>query len=572
MILLKKVWSTLDEFKTKSLIFGFILIITAIFETIGVGIIYQLLNVITDENFIKSNYYFLYLKNKFEFNYNQLFFLLIFTILLIFFIKNSLIIFFAKWQQNFLNLFDIYLSDKLFSYYINQPFEKYIENNSSTYVRNLTYEMSNFKGALQNLMSLMTEIIILSFISFFLIYINPIATFIIFIILFLSTSFYFFGPLNKILKKWSRARLNFSNIYTKNLIQGLESVKEIRVYQSEEEVRENHYNSKKKVNDLLRNLVVLNTIPRNLFEIIIIIILSSFIGYYTIENKNFLQIIPLIGVYLAAAYKILPSMVKILNSINSLKFFNASIIHIYNEIKKEKKFFLNKKKFKNINSFKNLRFKKINFQYSKSNKKILKNISFCIKRGEMIGIKGESGSGKSTLINLMLGLLKPTSGKILINEETLETDNENWLKMISYVPQNIYITDENIFKNIGFGKKLFEIKKDKVIRLLRKLRIYKTVKSKGLKKNLGQRGSFFSGGQAQRIVLARALYKNPEVIFFDEATSSLDKNNEENIVKLILSLKRKKTLIISSHNNQILKLCDTVLNINNGFIKKQFSD
>ena len=138
---------------------------------------------------------------------------------------------------------------------------------------------------------------------------------------------------------------------------------------------------------------------------------------------------------------------------------------------------------------------------------------------------------------------------------------------ISYVPQNIYITDDNIYKNIGFGKKIYEINKQKVIVLLKKLKIYKDIKLKGFSKNVGQRGSFFSGGQAQRIVLARALYKDPEVIFFDEATSSLDKKNEKNIFKLILKLKGKKTLVISSHNDELLNMCDYVLNLNKGLIK-----
>ncbi len=567
MKLLKKIWNTLGVYKTKSIIFGFILIITAIFETLGVGIIYQILKIISDENFIQNNYYFIYLKNNYNFNFNELLLAIISSILLIFIIKNSLIVYFARWQQGFLNLFDIYLSDKLFSYYINQPFERYLKNNSSIYVRNLTYEMSNFKGALQNLMNLLTEGIILIFISCFLLYINPIATLIIFFILFVFSSFYFFGPLNKLLKKWSKERLNFSDKYTKHLIQGLESVKEIRVYQSENEARTNHYNAKKKVNDLMRHLVVLNVIPRNLFEIITIFILSSCIAYYSIKGQNLIEIIPLVGVYLAAAYKILPSMVKILNSINSLKFFYASIDHIYNELREQKKINFKEVNKDKIDSFKSLKFINVNFKYSKTNKKILSNFSLNLKKGDIIGIKGESGSGKSTLINLMLGLLKPTNGKILLNGKNLEMNNRGWLKIISYVPQNIYITDDNIYKNIGFGKKIYEINKQKVIVLLKKLKIYKDIKLKGFSKNVGQRGSFFSGGQAQRIVLARALYKDPEVIFFDEATSSLDKKNEKNIFKLILKLKGKKTLVISSHNDELLNMCDYVLNLNKGLIK-----
>ena len=568
MNLLKKIWDSLGQFKIKSIYFGLILIITAVFETLGVGIIYQILKIIVDPEFIDNNYFLSFIGKYFNVNNNQLVLIILFSILIIFIIKNTLIVMFSKWQQNFLNLFDVYLSDKLFSYYINQPYERYLKNNSSVYVRNLTVEMSNYKGALQQLITLITEGIILIFISCFLIYINPIATLIIFVILCLFSSFYFFGPINSFLKKWSKERLYFSDRYTKYLIQGLSSVKEIRVYQSEQEVRDEHYNSKKNVNNLTRHLVVLNVIPRNLFEIITIFLLSSYIAYFVLNEKSLVNMIPLIAVYLAAAYKILPSMVKILNSLNTLKFLYASINHIYNELKQAEKIYNNKREDKTIDEFKELEFKNVSFKYSNAKKNVLNNVSLKVKKGEIIGIKGDSGSGKSTLINLMLGLLHPLSGQIFVNKRNLEKTNKNWLKIISYVPQNIYIADANIFKNVGFGKKIFEINKQKVISILKKLNIYKDIKLKGLNKNLGERGSFFSGGQSQRIVFARALYKDPDIIFFDEATTGLDKKNEQNIFKLLLKLKDRKTLIISSHNDDLLNICDHIFEIKNDSIFK----
>ena len=569
MNLLKKIWTSLGPFKIKSVYFGLILILTAIFETLGIGIIYQIIKIIVEPDFINNNYYLSSFRSYLNISGDQFILLILFSILVIFIIKNTIIVLFTKWQQNFLNIFDVYLSDKLFSYYINQPFERYIKNNSSVYVRNLTVEMSNYKGALQQLITLITEGIILSFISLFLLYINPIATLLIFLILCLFSSFYFFGPINNFLKKWSKERLFFSEKYTKYLIQGLSSVKEIRVYQSEQEARDQHYSSKKNVNDLTRHLVVLNAIPKNLFEIIIIFLLSSYIAYFIINEKSLIGIIPLIAVYLAAAYKILPSIVKILNSLNSLKFLHASTNHIYNELENAEKIYNKKKDEKKIEDFKELEFKNVTFKYGGTKKNVLQNISFKIKKGEIIVIKGESGSGKSTLINLMLGLLKPGSGNVYINKKNLEKLNQSWLKIISYVPQNIYVTDSNIFKNVGFGKKLFEINKLKVISILKKLRIYKDIKLKGLYRNLGERGSFFSGGQSQRIVFARALYKDPNVIFFDEATTGLDKKNEENVFKLLLKLKDKKTLIISSHSEELLNICDRVFEVKKGNLIKR---
>jgi len=569
MKLLRNIWWCLGNLKYKTTIFAFILLISVIFETLGVGVIYQILKIITDTSYIENNEYFSLISREFNFNNNELLILITIIILIIFVIKNTLIVFFTKWQQDFLNLFDISISDKLFSYYINQPYEKYLKNNSSVYVRNLTYEMSNFKGALQILLILATESVIIFFIAGFLIYIDPIATFAIFFVLLIFSSVYFFGPINRSLKEWSEKRLFFSSKYTKYLIEGLAAVKEIRVYQSQKKARDDHYNNKKKVNDLVRHLVVLNTIPKNIFEIITISIVCIYIVNFTLSGKNLISIIPSIGVYLAAAYKILPSLVKIINSINSLKFSKASIDHIYNDLREAEIINKNKTTITNIENFKKIEFKNVSFKYANSKKKILNDISLKIKKGEIVGIKGESGGGKSTIINLMLGLIKPTKGKIFINDKDLTKLGENWLKIVSYVPQNLFITDNNIFENIGFGKKINEINKSRVIQILKKLRIYKEIKLKGLKKDLGERGVFFSGGQAQRIVFARALYKNPDIIFFDEATNGLDKKNEQNIFKLLLQLKERKTLIISSHNYDLLNLCDYIIELEKGTIKKK---
>jgi ATP-binding cassette, subfamily B, bacterial PglK len=566
---LKKVWNGLENFKKKTILFALILLVTAFFETLGIGVIYQVLRIITDTGFIENNLYLGSIKENLDINNNQLIIVILGVILFIFIIKNTLSVLFIKWQQNFLNLFDVYVSDKLFTYYINQPYEKYIKNNSSIYVRNLTVEISNFKGALQQLMTLISEGVILLFIGGALVFVNPIISMIIFCIFLIFCSFYFIGPIDIFLKKSSKERLFFSNKYTKFLIQGLASVKEIRVYQSEIEARSEHYNSKKKVNDLTKHLVVLNAIPKNLFEVITFFLLASYITYYALNDQNLLNIIPTIGVYLAAAYKILPSIVKILNSINTLKFLGASIDHIHQELKNAKKNNNALEDKNSIKDFKYLEFKNVSFKYLNTKKYILRNTSLKIKKGEIIGLKGESGSGKSTLINLMLGLLKPTYGEILVNGKNLKNYNKSWLKLLSYVPQNVFVTDSNIFKNVGFGKKISEINKTKVIDLLKNLNIFKDIKLKGLNRNLGERGNFFSGGQIQRIVFARALYKDPDIIFFDEATNGLDSKNEKNIFKLLLKLKDKKTLIISSHNQDLLNICDYIFDVNKGKVLKK---
>lgn len=339
-------------------------------------------------------------------------------------------------------------------------------------------------------------------------------------------------------------------------------MKEIRIYQSENEASKDHYENKRSVNRLIKKIAVLNVIPKNFFEIIIICMISIYILISVNSERKLIELIPLLGVYLAGAYKILPSIIKVINSINRIKFSSASINHINSELKlanKSKQIY--KQKEHELNKFNELVFDNVSFKYKSTNKWIIKKISLKIKRGEFVGIKGESGKGKSTMINLMLGLLNPVKGKILINQNDLSLQKKNWLKILSYVPQNLFIIDDNIFKNIALGKKNAEIDKPKVIRILKQMRIYSNVKLKGINRSLGERGVKFSGGQAQRVVIARALYKDPQIIFFDEPTSELDKDNEKNIFNILSKLKWKKTLIISSHNEKLLKMCDYIIDL-----------
>ena len=272
--------------------------------------------------------------------------------------------------------------------------------------------------------------------------------------------------------------------------------------------------------------------------------------------------------------RIAPSCFRIITSNQQIKFNKASI----DNISKDLKYGISIKNYPNLNKTKNLinfnkeiKFKNVNFSYNKG-KKILKNLNLNIKKGEFIGVYGSSGSGKSTFLNILAGLFKPNTGKIISDNNDIFQNIKSWRKNIGYVPQKVYLLDENIVKNVSLEFKKYLNDKDKFKEAIDIAGLKKVSNNLKLrqKDSIGEKGDKISGGQAQRVGIARAIYNKPEILIFDEATSSLDKHIEKKIINSIYKLRGKKTVIIVSHKLELLKNCDKIFKFINGkMIKKR---
>ena len=285
------------------------------------------------------------------------------------------------------------------------------------------------------------------------------------------------------------------------------------------------------------------------------------------------NILPILAVFAAAAFRIIPSANRILISLQNVRYGFAAADILFNhldEIRKLKKI----EKFSSddnfISEFENLKLKNISFNYKLNNKKIFENLNFQIDHGDCIGIIGTTGSGKSTLVDLICGLLRPEKGEILINNKNLIGNEINWRFKIGYVPQNYYLLDGSIVENIAFGQKKDKIDKNKLNNSIKYAQLDDFIHSleNKLDTKVGERGIRLSGGQKQRLAIARALYFDPEIIIFDEATSSLDLTTEENLLNTIKNLIGKKTLLIVSHRMNTLKNCNKIYNVNNLNLKE----
>jgi ABC-type bacteriocin/lantibiotic exporter with double-glycine peptidase domain len=308
-------------------------------------------------------------------------------------------------------------------------------------------------------------------------------------------------------------------------------------------------------------------IPRYVLEIFAIGSLFILILVFFRQNLNYTDLIPLLGVYAVASFKILPSANRLTQALNQIRSGVPTVELLHNELNKLQIIKRQNEKF-DKKEFKSLKINNLNFSYIKQ-KNVLNNVNLSIKKGDVVGVIGNSGAGKSTLIDIIIGLLNPSQGEVYFNGLKLKDNVNSWLNIIGYVPQEIFILDDTLLNNITFGSEGKRNTKSQVSDLIELLQLKEFVNSlpEGLNTNLNERGTRISGGQKQRIGIARALYNNPDIIILDEATNALDKNLEHKILKNIKKLENK-TIIIISHNLESFKEnCNQVFEVKDGYVK-----
>jgi len=460
-------------------------------------------------------------------------------------------------------------SDELFKIYLKKNYHFHLENNSAELIRNV--EDSRYIMILiRSLLRFFVESVFFISLICLLGFLQPKIT-IISILFFGSVSFIFFKVIQSNANIWGSKRAEYDGKKMKSILQGLGGIKEIKVL-GKENLFLNHFSNNNFYSNLFsfKQDFVLNQ-PKNWLEWLTILSLLGLILFFFETGTNLKSIIPLIGLYAVAVYKMIPSISKIMNNLQLIKFCIPAMNPFLSEFKLTNNIpIIQKDDFKKEICFNDqIILKNLNFRFEKSKKNTLTNINLEIKKGSYVGISGESGAGKTTLMNLLLGLYKPTSGQILIDGIDINENLSSWQSKIGYVPQNIYFIDDSIKKNIAFGYESNSINEKRVLESLKLSKLYNFVSSleKNIETNIGELGDQISGGQKQRIGIARAFYNDPEILILDEFTSFLDKENEVEIAKEIREFRGEKTILMISHSKEVLDLCDNIIKIKDGNIR-----
>ena len=569
-----KIYKTLTNEQRKTIMFLFpLFFLRIIVEAISIGAIFPFIKIITEPERIASiidnkEFYKKFLNIAFDYNsFNQdlkidfLIYFSVFLLISIFLIKNLYLYFLNYIEIKFYNKINDYYPKKLFLKYTKLPYEKFIDKNSAYMIRNMNQSQS-FVDSIQSINSLFIEIIILLIILTGLFYLNFLVTMLtlLIFIIFLGT---FYLLTRKKLSIWGYDRHYHDGEKLKSQHHGFGLIKDLKIFNLENYFPEKFSEHNKKSLISSRNISLVQFATRYLLEIMLVLVFSILIMSQHFIQQSFIDTLPLIAIFAAAGYRLMPSVSNILISIQRLKFNLPVISRLYSELidtendsyskLREKRFKLNQP---------NIVINNVNFSYKNSDQKILDNVSLKINFGSIIGIIGESGSGKSTLINLITGLLQPSSGEIFYEDKKSKNKFKN-IDKIGYVPQNVYLLDSSLKKNISLIDQDKEIDEMKLNKSIFQSNLIETIKNlpNGIDTQVGEKGLKISGGQLQRVGLARALYDDPDILILDEATSGLDIDNENEILINLNQLKGSRTIIIISHRSNSLKYCEKVFKI-----------
>jgi len=550
------------SYKKKSILFIFFLILATLLETLSIGLIFPLLEIILNGDLSK---------NIFKLNISRFIPLddttsLIkkFSIFLIFLylFKCVYLLYFNYWQLKFSQNVFKSLSCNMLGNYFSNTLQFYYKKNSSELVRNTLLECKNYGHFIQIIFKLFVEIMLVIFLLILVFYIEPAKT------LMLSSSiailiFIYYILTKKRIYKLGRDRLKASGEQIKILNESFSGIKDIKL-KSSENFFLNLYEriTKKFIYSAYKQQWIIEA-PRVIFEFIFLFILLTSLLIYMNYNDNISALIPVLGLYVITAYRLIPSVIRILSIFQQIKGLKPSVEVLQKEFKN-----LNyKEDVKNIKKGdlvfkKDIKILNIDFSYE-GREKTFKNFSTTIQKNNYVGIIGKTGSGKSTMIDLITGLVTPDKGQISVDGIDIRENINSWQNKIGYVSQTVFLLDGTIKENVAFGEDIEKINLNKIAKALEESKISHFVNDlkNGINTIVGERGVQLSGGQRQRIAIARELYRNPEILILDEATSALDEKTEDEFLEFLENLRDKLTIIIVSHRKNTLKNCDKIIEI-----------
>ncbi len=570
--MVKKLIKILNKNQKNSLFFLMVLtIIAMVLEVASLGLIIPFIQILIEDNLSPKIIEALNFLNIFPSTKKQVLLIILSAVGFLFLLKVIFLTYFSYEQVKLKTNLKISLSDKLYKKYIMRPYNFHLENNSSKLIRNVD-EISFVVEIIHSAITLFLEIIVFLGILFLLLFYETLGS--LFIILFFGIfGFLFFYKVQIKAKEWGEARQIHSGLRIKFLREGFRSIKEIKILQRVNEIVKifTFNNEKLSSYELKQNFI--NTLPRLWLEWLVIVgfILLTLLMIFLGKELN--QMVTLLALFAAASFRIMPSLTRIMSCIQKIIFYMPTVNSTFNEFDNPDTKKLGDKNFKNkkIIIQNKILIKNVSFNYSNTSSNILDNINLEIPIGSTIGIVGESGIGKTTLINIVLGLIEPTKGSIEVDGVSISENVENWQKQIGYVPQDTFLTDDTIRKNIAFAIPEGEIDDEIIKKVIKDSKLDKFVQNlpNNFNTKVGEFGDRLSGGQRQRIAIARSLYNDPKILILDEFTNFLDTSTEKEIINEVNALKGKKTIIMITHRHSTLEKCDKVYKIDKQGIRAQ---
>ncbi len=548
----------------------FFFLFAALLEFLGISLVFALLTIIVSD---VSSFKIPLLDFDIHFQSKKL---ILFYVIFLYLLKSLFLSFYYWYQNKFVFDFEASISKKLFYGYLKGSSLFHSNFDSSDLIRNITVESGQLAGGiLMTSLEIFRNVFLFLFLIFFLLFIDPYLTIATLIILFLIAFLYQFIISKKNLL-WGKIRQIQTGLRLKKLQEGLLGFESIKILKKEYFFFKRFVPHQEKINEIRLKQTFFQNFPRIWLEFIAVFSMVILILFIQKNQQSFIDFIPVLGTLSIVIIRIIPSLNNLINNLQSFDYSREAIKKITADFfyfQSERIEFGNfeNTEVKSIDFKKNINLQNISFKYPGSKNYIFNNLNLDIFFNKSIGIYGESGSGKSTLIEIILGLLKPLKGNIKIDNYNVTENLSDFNSIIGYVPQKVFIFDDSLKKNITFQNELDseQEKNYNFVLEITNLQKLNTNLENSQNNNLGELGSKISGGEKQRIAIARALYRKSRILIFDEVTKSLDLDNKDNINKIIQNLLGKKTIINISHFRDELKNFDEIYQIQSGkMIKK----
>lgn len=565
--------------KSRIWLLFFIMVIGAGLEVVGVSLMVPLITAITMPEIIEKNGLIASVCGFFGITSHKSFILLcVITLIVVFIGKNLFLMFEYYAQARFVYNSRFYTQYRLMHLFLNRPYEFYLGVSTGDVLQLIQGDVQNVYALLMTLLSMTSELVV-AFALVVTIFIVDWKMTVTVAVMLSLTIFLILKCIRPKLREAGREFHRNNRCLNKWLIQSVSGIKEIKTTQRGPFFEESFLNSGKRTISAEKKMMVMNNMPRLLIEMVSVVSMLSILAIQILCGSELEAMLPSLGAFAMAAIKLMPSANRVINGANALTYNMPAVDELIEHLKDPEvrdTFFGNAGKGtatveaqRRFTSFTGqIELKDVTYAYPNTGRNVLEHVSMQIPIGKSVGVVGSSGAGKTTAVDILLGLLEPQSGAVLADGTDIREDYPHYLSCIGYIPQMIFMLDDTIRANVAFGISEDRISDEQVWKSLQEACLADFVRGlpNGLDTQIGERGLRISGGQRQRIGIARALYQNPDILFFDEATSSLDNETESAIMESIQALHGKKTMIIIAHRLQTIEGCDMVYRVSNGKI------
>ncbi len=574
--LLQKV-SYLFDRKQKRQIAGLALLILigGLLETVGVSMLLPVVQAIMDPEQLMENELVGKVTKALHIETSrQLIILMLGALIALYVVKNAYLLFQTYVQNTFVTRNRNRMISRVMREFLNRPYEEYLGADIPTVFRLTDSDIPNAFQLILVMIQMVTEIVVAGFLCIVLVLVSPVMSLFIFCI-FLGMTLMITKVLKPRLNAIGHKNQQIQSRIAKWRIQSIYGLKDVKVLHREEFFVRNYYESGAIGADVARNYAVFNNLPRLLIETIFMASMLLFIMLYMLRGGNITVLIPQLSAFAVAGIRVMPGTNRINTYLSEIAYSQPCLDYLYENLTANMKMDVNgsvtglargggaQTQEVRTHLQDKIVLDHITYAYPNTEKNIFTDAHMEVKKGQSVGIMGPSGAGKSTVVDILLGLLRVQAGTITCDGVNIFDNYADWLSKIGYIPQSIYLIDESIRDNIAFGIDADKIDDRRIWEVLEEAQLKEFVEElpEGLDTTIGDRGVRISGGQRQRLGIARALYHNPEILVFDEATSALDNDTEKAVMDAINNFHGRKTMVIIAHRLNTIAKCDVIYKV-----------